>query len=71
MTLTVNSKFCKKLVSSVPIMFDDNVTSVKLFLADFNLISLEFDNLTAILINFKLIPNKTCITHLKYFYCSL
>ena len=71
MILTDNSKLRKKLVSLVPIMLDDKVTSFILLLAYFNLLSLELDNLTAILSHFILIPNKVGITCLQYFYCSL
>ena len=46
----VNNNLCWKLVSSseLPILFDDNLktTSVPFFVADFNLLSCEFDNFT-------------------------
>ena len=48
--LLVKNNLCGKLVSSseLQIIFDDNlkITSVSLFIADFNLLSCEFDNFT-------------------------
>ena len=46
--ITVNSKLCGKLVSLVPIMFDDNlrVMSVAFFVADFNLLSCQSESFT-------------------------
>ena len=48
--LLVNNNLCGKLVSSseLPIIFDDNLktTSVSFLIADFNLLSCEFDNFT-------------------------
>ena len=46
--LLVNNNLCGKLTSSseLLIIFDDNlkITSVPLFIADFNLLSCDFDN---------------------------
>ena len=59
--LSVNGKLCEKIVLLVPSTFDDNLkgTSVTLFVADFDLLSCQFDNLTltVILIHFILMPN--------------
>ena len=48
--LLLNNNLCGKLVSSseLPIIFDENLktTSVPFFIADFNLLSCEFDNVT-------------------------
>ena len=45
---SVNNGSWGKLVSLLPIMFDDNLntTSDSFFIADFNLLSYEFDSLT-------------------------
>ena len=46
--LLVNNNLWGKLVSSSPIIFDDNLkaTSDSFFIADFNLLSCEFDSFT-------------------------
>ena len=46
--LFVNNNLWGKLISLSPIMFDNNLntTSVSFFIADFNLLSCEFDNFT-------------------------
>ena len=46
--LLVNNYLWGRLVSSSPIIFDDNLktTSVSFFIADFNLLSCEFDSFT-------------------------
>ena len=55
--LLVNNNLCGKLASSsgLPIIFDDNLknTSVPFFIADFNLLSCEFDNFTFKLLYFE------------------
>ena len=60
--LLVNNNLCEKLVSSLelPIIFDDNLktTSVSFFIADFNLLSCEFDSFTFKLSPFILIKSK-------------
>ena len=49
-SLLVKNNYCVKSVSSseLPMIFDDNhkITSDSLFMADFNLLSCEFDNFT-------------------------
>ena len=53
--LSVSNKLCEKLVSSFPspIIFDASfrVTTVTLFLGDFNLLSWELDNFTLTLLH--------------------
>ena len=46
--LLVNNSFWGKLVSLSPIRFDNNLktTSVSFFIADFNLLTCEFDSFT-------------------------
>ena len=46
--LLVNNNLCGKLVSLSPIVFDDNLktTPASFFIADFNLLSYEFDSFT-------------------------
>ena len=45
---SVICELCRKLISEEPVIFDDSprVTSVELFVADFNLLSCEIDNST-------------------------
>ena len=76
--LLFNNNLCGKLASSseLPIIFDDNlkITSTPFFIADFNLLSCEFDNFTFKL--FYIRPKNYSmklhfITYLQYFYSAL
>ena len=75
----VNNNLCGKLVLLSPIIFDDNLktTPVSFFIADFSLLSCDFDSFTykllyyPIFILIKIKPLYDMILYLQNFYGSL